>query len=75
MTATSWEAIAALGALVVLAKVVMLALAIRGTKPSERPAIIRALAELTRSWPSRPGQQEITEPPPASPPVTKDPPG
>lgn len=67
MAPTSWGPMTALGAfaLVVAAKVIMLALAIRGTKPHERPAIIRALAEMTRSWPSRPAKPDAEPPSPA----------
>lgn len=41
-----WFALVALG-LVLLARLAMLMVALRGTRPRERPAILRALADLT----------------------------
>ena len=45
---------------IILGRVLVLAIALRGTQPSERPAIIRALKDFvgTGYWPNRP-------PPPA----------
>lgn len=58
-TALSAGAVCALAATLIHAikHVVLLAIALRGTKPRERPEILRALADWRRSRPPQPPEQ------------------
>ncbi|MGK3208971.1 hypothetical protein [Amycolatopsis sp. MEPSY49] len=55
------ESVGVVGALatagMIVRQVLILAIALRGTKPSERPAIIRALADFTHA--ARPRRKSV----------------